>query len=146
MRKFKIDFQDHAPAKPANPANNQEKQEVPLANPLLIFAKKLDTPAKKPEFSKKLAIFSKTLASNISNDNNNFSTISNISRGAPLNYEKIDADSGLKIEPMTICLHGKKCRHLNAPGGTRPNCKKADTPVFDLTACPLGKWAENLTT
>jgi hypothetical protein len=140
MRKFKIDFQDHAPAKPANPANNQEKQEVPLANPLLIFAKKLDTPAKKPEFSKKLAIFSKTLASNISNDNNNFSTISNISRGAPLNYEKIDADPGLKIEPMTICLHGKTCPYLQAPGDTRPMCKRSGKPIFDMQQCPGGLW------
>jgi len=47
---------------------------------------------------------------------------------------------GIKIEPMTICLHGKVCKHLDAPGTQRPVCSKAGNPLFDLTACPLGKW------
>lgn len=48
----------------------------------------------------------------------------------------------LKIEAMETCLHGGKCKHLDAPGEIRPICSKADAPVFDLTACPLHRWAE----
>jgi hypothetical protein len=48
----------------------------------------------------------------------------------------------LKIMPMTACLDGKKCRHLNAPGDRRPICSKTGAPVFDMAACPLSKWAE----
>ena len=54
-------------------------------------------------------------------------------------------DAGLKIEPMNTCLHGKPCRHLKGPGECRPVCSKADMPVFDMDACPLNKWAGNLT-
>jgi hypothetical protein len=146
MRKFKIDFQNHAPAKPANPANNQENQKLSSANPLLKSAKKSEEPAKKFSFSKKLADFSKPLANNISNENKDFSIISNISRGTSGNYEKIKSDSGLKIEPMNKCLHGKNCRHLMAPGGdVRPTCKKNGLPVFDMNQCPAGLWASGLT-
>jgi len=50
------------------------------------------------------------------------------------------APAPLKIEPMTTCLHGKKCPHLDGPGGRRPICSKAGTPVFDLNRCPLNRW------
>ena len=46
----------------------------------------------------------------------------------------------LKIMPMTVCLDGKKCAHLDAPGGRRPICAKGGKPVFDLDRCPLNKW------
>lgn len=45
------------------------------------------------------------------------------------------------IEPMTTCLHGGKCKHLDGPGDRRPTCCKGGAPVFDLMACPLNKWA-----
>jgi len=45
------------------------------------------------------------------------------------------------IEPMTNCLHGGKCPHLDGPGERRPMCSKADAPVFDLMACPVNQWA-----
>jgi hypothetical protein len=56
-----------------------------------------------------------------------------------------DPGTGLKIEPMPDCLYGGKCRHLDAPGGCRPVCKNSGKPVFDMDACPLNKWAGNLT-
>jgi len=55
-------------------------------------------------------------------------------------------DFNLEIEPMATCLHGKPCPHLDAPGKQRPGCRKASSPVFNIAACPLGKWAGNLTT
>jgi hypothetical protein len=47
---------------------------------------------------------------------------------------------GLRIEPMEFCLHGKPCRHLQAPGGTKPICKRSGKPVFDMQQCPEGVW------
>jgi hypothetical protein len=46
----------------------------------------------------------------------------------------------LKIEVMENCLHGGKCKHLDAPGETRPICSKVGEPVFDLRGCPANKW------
>ena len=46
-----------------------------------------------------------------------------------------------QIEPMTTCLHGGKCKHLDGPGDRRPLCNKADAPVFDMEACPVNQWA-----
>jgi hypothetical protein len=55
--------------------------------------------------------------------------------------EKQDPDTGLKIESMTECLHGKPCRHLQAPGGdSRPTCKRSGKPIFDMRKCPAGFW------
>lgn len=45
-----------------------------------------------------------------------------------------------EIEPMTNCLHGSRCKHLNGPDEHRPFCSKAGIPVFDLKACPLNLW------
>ena len=45
-----------------------------------------------------------------------------------------------EIEPMSECLHGGKCKHLDAPGGCRPVCKKSGKPVFDMDACPKNQW------
>ena len=47
----------------------------------------------------------------------------------------------LKFMPMTTCLNGKPCPHLDAPGERRPVCSKARGAVFDLGACPMNKWA-----
>lgn len=49
--------------------------------------------------------------------------------------------TGLKIEPMAHCLHNRSCPHLDAPGGNhRPACLKAMGYIFDMDACPAGKW------
>jgi len=62
-------------------------------------------------------------------------------RGSRFSENKVDgALPG--IEPMTECLHGGKCPHLDAPRERRPVCSKADAPVFDLGACPLHRWAK----
>ncbi|MBA2883089.1 hypothetical protein HNR65_003446 [Desulfosalsimonas propionicica] len=51
--------------------------------------------------------------------------------------------TGLKIEPLTTCLHGKPCPHLDAPGGDkRPACLEAMDFIFDMGACPLNKWKQ----
>jgi len=49
--------------------------------------------------------------------------------------------SGYQIEKMSVCLHGRRCQHLQAPGDTRPVCRKSGTPIFDLDRCPLNQWA-----
>jgi hypothetical protein len=46
-----------------------------------------------------------------------------------------------QIQPMINCLNGRRCRHLNAPGGLRPICNATGWPVFDLSACPKDKWS-----
>ena len=45
-----------------------------------------------------------------------------------------------QIEPLTHCLHGRKCWDLESKPPARPLCRKAGEPVFDLAACPGGKW------
>jgi hypothetical protein len=56
--------------------------------------------------------------------------------------ENQDQTLCLKIEPMDTCLHGKKCRYLDAPGGNkRPACRYMGKPVFDMSSCPLNRWA-----
>lgn len=47
------------------------------------------------------------------------------------------------IKSMATCLHGDQCRYLDAPGGRRPICSKADMPVFDMDTCPLKQWAKH---
>ncbi len=55
--------------------------------------------------------------------------------------ENQNQSTGLKIEHMTTCLHGRPCPHLHASGGdVRPTCRVNKTPVFDLEACPRGWW------
>lgn len=44
------------------------------------------------------------------------------------------------INPMTTCLHGKKCEHLDCYPGERPGCLKAMDWIFDLKECPLKMW------
>lgn len=44
----------------------------------------------------------------------------------------------IDIEPMFECLHGRRCRHLDAPGKVSPMCEIAVDGVFNLRACPLG--------
>jgi hypothetical protein len=116
MKRFSFDKEKAAKA--AKDAKSEEKQQVTDANNLLKPAN-TGSCVDEQEF---LASISKPLASNIFNRNNNFSNISNISKAAGLN---------LKIEPMTECLHGHPCRHLDAPGEQRPVCKKVGMPVFD---------------
>jgi hypothetical protein len=49
--------------------------------------------------------------------------------------------TSLKIDSMTHCLHGHPCPYLDAPGGAhRPVCLKAMGYIFDMDACPAGKW------
>lgn len=57
-------------------------------------------------------------------------------------FTKKGAPAPPPIEPMTECLHGKRCPCLDGPGERRPVCSKADAPVFDLDICPLHKWAK----
>lgn len=45
------------------------------------------------------------------------------------------------IEPMDKCLHGRPCRHLDAPGKVSPMCDIAVDGVFYLKRCPLRKWS-----
>lgn len=45
-----------------------------------------------------------------------------------------------QIEPMTKCLHGRYCRHLDAPGAVSPMCEIAVNGIFEIRACPLGLW------
>jgi len=42
------------------------------------------------------------------------------------------------IEPMSGCIHGGMCEHLDSKAGERPLCKKANMPVFDVGLCPAG--------
>ena len=62
-------------------------------------------------------------------------------RRCPENEEK--SKSGLRIEPMTECLHGKQCRHLDAPGERRPLCRESEIHIFDLIACPFKHWTKS---
>jgi len=132
MKKFK--FTPKA-AKSANTANTIEKQELDRANDLLTVAKTQGAYTDEQAF---LASISGPLATSIYNKNKYISKISKISRPVDKN---VSFDDLPKIEAMALCLHGKACNRLNAPGGRRPICSKADAPVFDLEACPLHQWA-----
>jgi len=57
--------------------------------------------------------------------------------------QDMDGDDLPRIEPMDRCLHGGRCKHLNGPGDCRPICDKTGSPVFDLAACPVLKWARS---
>jgi len=46
----------------------------------------------------------------------------------------------LSTARMRECLHGKPCQYLDVVSGGRHLCSKADTPIFDLKACPLNLW------
>lgn len=130
MRKFSFDKEKAA--KFAKEVNVNENQQVADANNLLRLANGSDTYFDKQEF---LASLSKQLAINISNKNKSISGIINISNGK---------EPTLKVEPLTECLHGDQCPQLDAPGGRRPVCKKADKPIFDMRQCPLKRWVRTV--
>ena len=46
----------------------------------------------------------------------------------------------IEIEPMRKCLHGRPCRHLDAPGMVSPMCELRVDGIFNLRECPLGLW------
>ena len=46
----------------------------------------------------------------------------------------------LKVEQMTICQHGMKCRYLHHQPPERAVCQYCKTPVWDLKECPAGYW------
>jgi hypothetical protein len=54
--------------------------------------------------------------------------------------ESILRELQTEIQPMTLCLNNKNCKHFYAPGNMRPLCLLAEMPVFDLDGCPLGHW------
>lgn len=43
------------------------------------------------------------------------------------------------IHKMTKCLHGKPCRFISL-SDDRQICSKNNQPIFDMSACPDGKW------
>ena len=47
-----------------------------------------------------------------------------------------------QIEPLTHCLHGRKCWDLVSKPPARPLCRLSGEPVFDLVTCPAGRWAD----
>lgn len=46
----------------------------------------------------------------------------------------------LDIEVMTTCLHGQACSELYSRRGDRPGCFYSGERVFDMPACPKGRW------
>ena len=50
-----------------------------------------------------------------------------------------DPDPVLKIEPMNECRNSQPCQHLIFNG--KNICAAAGVPVWDLTECPLQRWA-----
>ena len=43
------------------------------------------------------------------------------------------------IKKMSACLHGKPCRFISLVND-RQVCRKNNQPIFDMAACPAGKW------
>lgn len=47
--------------------------------------------------------------------------------------------SEITIQKMSKCLHGKPCRFISL-SDDRQICSKNNQPIFDMDACPDGKW------
>lgn len=45
----------------------------------------------------------------------------------------------VKIEKMSICLHGQPCSNIYVVDN-RQMCRRNNSPIFDLDDCPMGKW------
>ena len=43
------------------------------------------------------------------------------------------------IKKMSTCLNGKSCHFISCVDD-RQVCSKNNQPIFDMTACPAGKW------
>lgn len=43
------------------------------------------------------------------------------------------------IKKMSICLHGKPCKNISLVD-FRQICLKNNQPIFDMAACPDGRW------
>lgn len=122
MKKFR--FNKKRPANPANLANGPEKQGGINTNSLRTIANDSDE-------IESFAEIRKSVASNIFSKNSKIRNIRNIRKTEGLR---------LRIEPIETCLHGGCCWFLDAPGDTRPMCKAEKKPIFDISACPKGKW------
>ena len=44
-----------------------------------------------------------------------------------------------EISKMSKCLHGLPCRFISVKDH-RQMCSRNQQPIFDLDACPIGKW------
>lgn len=97
MKKFKFTPRT---AKPAKPANNEEYQNVVAANSLLKTAKKSEQAIEDTTENKKLATFSRELATEDTNKINAFSRISSFSRGKGGDLKKHKT----KFKPVTTEL------------------------------------------
>lgn len=43
------------------------------------------------------------------------------------------------IKKMSTCLHGSRCRFISLMDD-RQICQKNNQPIFDMVACPVGRW------
>lgn len=45
----------------------------------------------------------------------------------------------VEVQRMIVCLNGKPCDFISLKND-RQICKKNEQPIFDMNACPAGKW------
>jgi hypothetical protein len=45
----------------------------------------------------------------------------------------------ITVKKMDVCLHGSRCRFISLVDD-RQICRKNNQPIFDMAACPDGRW------